>query len=84
MTCVTAGSTFGKGNVNLCHRFFCCNVIFPTAINFCVLMEAIPDSTSVFGLIIAVFFHKLKKPFSRLNVGCLLIVYDITNLYCLK
>ena len=36
--------------------FFCFNVTFPTAINFCVLMAAIPDSASVFGHTIAVFF----------------------------
>ena len=28
----------------------------------CVLMEAIPDSASVFGLIIAVFFFTLENP----------------------
>jgi len=37
----------------------------------CVLMEAIPDSASVFGLIIAVFFLYIRKPFRWLNVACL-------------
>ena len=61
-----------KGNVvNRCHRFFYFNVICRTSINFCVLMAAIQDSASVFGLIIAVFFSIHIKPFSRLNVACL-------------
>ena len=48
-------------------------------------MAAIPDSASVFGPTIAVFFFLyVKKPFSRLNVGSLLLVYDGTNIYCLK
>ena len=60
MTCVAAKGTFGEGNVvNWCHRFFCFNVTFPTAINFCVLMAAIPDSASVFGHTIAVFFFSI-------------------------
>ena len=63
MTCVTAGGRFGKGNVvNRCHGFFCFNVIFPTSINFWVLMVAIPDSASAFGLIIGVFFYTLENP----------------------
>ena len=56
MKCVTAGGTLGKGNVvNRCHRFFCFNIIFPTTIKFWVLMVAIPDSASIFELIIALF-----------------------------
>ena len=43
--------------------FFCFKVIFPTTINFCVLVAAIRDSASVFINIIAVsFFHTLKNP----------------------
>ena len=72
MTCgVTAGGTFGKGIVvKRCHIFFCFIVIFPTSMNFWVLMVAIPDSASVFELIIAVFLS-IRKPFSRVNVACL-------------
>ena len=47
-------------------------------------MAAIPDSASVFGHTIAVFFFYTLKPFSRLNVGSLLLVYGGTNIYCLK
>ena len=49
-------------------NFFSLNVICPTSINFCVLMAAIPYTASIFGLIIAVFFFTLKKPFNLLNV----------------
>ena len=47
-------------------------------------MAAIPDSASVFGHTIAVFFFYTLKPFSHLNVGSLLLVYGGTNIYCLK
>ena len=47
-------------------------------------MAAIPNSASVFGHTIAVFFFYTLKPFSRLNVGSLLLVYGGTNIYCLK
>ena len=63
MTFVITGGTLGKGNVvNRYHRFFCFNVTFPTSIKFCVLMVEIPDSASVFGLIIAVFFYTIENP----------------------
>ena len=62
--------------------FFYFNVTFPTAINFCVLMAAIPDSASVFAH--TIFFFYTLQPFSRLNVGSLLLVYGGTNIYCLK
>ena len=47
-------------------------------------MAAIAASASVFGHIIAFFFLYIKKPFSRLNVAWFLLVYDGTNIYCLK
>ena len=47
-------------------------------------MATIPDSASVFGHTIAVFFFYTLKPFSHLNVGSLLLVYGGTNIYCLK
>ena len=47
-------------------------------------MAAIPDSASVSGHTIAVFFFYTLKLFSRLNVGSLLLVYGGINIYCLK
>jgi len=81
------GWTLAKGNgVNTRHIYIPFSVIFPTSINFCVSMVAIPDSASVFSLSIAVFLLYIRKSFSRLNVGCFLLIYDIysTNIYCVQ
>ena len=86
MTCVTVAEHLLKeiNVVNRCHRFFCFIVIFPTSINFCVLMVGIPNSASVFRLSIAVFFLYIRKSFSCLNVACPLFIYDSTNIYCVE
>ena len=75
------GGTFDKGNiVNLCHGFFCFNVIFPTSINFVFLVA---DSASVFELIITVFFSTLESLQSP--ECCLPFTYcDSTNIYCVE
>ena len=63
MTYVTAGRTFGEGDVvNRCHGFFCFDVVFPTSINICVLMAAILGSAAFFGLIFAVSLYTLENP----------------------
>ena len=64
-------------------NFFVLMLSFQQRSNLC-LMPAISGSASVFGDIIATFFYTLKKRFSRLIVACLLLVYDGTNIYCLK
>ena len=62
MTCATLDDHLLKEMLSTDLRSFCFNVIFPTLINFCVLMVAIPDSASVFWLSSAVFFYTSENP----------------------
>ena len=79
MECVTAGETFGKGIVvNRCHIF----LLYCSLSNIDQFL-CMRDSASVFGLIIAGVFYSspyIRKPFSRLSVACLLLLYDSTNI----
>ena len=58
---ILTGRTFCRRSVvNLCHQFFCFDVMF-SAENIFLLIAAISDSDSVFGLIRLLFFLFVKN-----------------------